>query len=436
MSIQCPVCLSENNENAITCGVCGAALQANNSSPSYHLPNNSILQQGKYQITKILGEGGFGITYEGVDLINPKKVAIKENWPEKGIRQGTTIIWPHTITPQNRQWQLKKFATEAQFIAQCSHPSIVKVYDWFEENNTAYMVMGLVVGKPLSEILKEETLSTKRVKKYFLQIAEALKIVHEANLLHRDIKPENIIIDQNDRAVLIDFGATKEFVAGQTRKMSVTLTPGYAPIEQYSYESKRWPATDIYALCASMYELLTGQLPVEAMERANALLKGSSSDPLIPPRKLNPNISKSMERVILTGMKINVGERFQTVDELLKILTGSGQVAKLIPLKSADSFSEFVLDTSPMIVGRFKLGEQPVDINLENFPGSYTVSRQHGRMYREEDQWKIEDLGSVNGIFIRRSGQSRFSKRISKSEILNSGDAIAFGKVCFLFKYY
>ena len=429
MTIQCPVCLSENNENAITCIFCGAALQANNSSSSYHLPNNSILQQGKYQIKKILGEGGFGITYEGFDLINSRKVAIKENWPEKGIRQGTTIIWPHTITPQNRKWQLQKFATEAQFIAQCSHPSIVKVYDWFEENNTAYMVMGLVVGKTLSQILEEETLSTKRVKKYFLQIAEALKIVHEANLLHRDIKPENIIIDRHDRAVLIDFGATKEFVAGQTRKMSVTLTPGYAPIEQYSYESKRWPATDIYALCASMYELLTGELPAPATERF-------TSETLIPPRNLDPQIDPLLEQIILKGMNMKVQDRFQTVDELLKILTGSGQVAKLIPLKSADSFSEFVLDKSPMIVGRFTPGEQPVDINLENFPGSHTVSRQHGRIYREEGQWKIEDLGSVNGIFIRRSGQSRFSRRITQSEILNSGDAIAFGKVCFLFKKY
>ncbi len=429
MSILCSSCMSDNQENAIACIACGTALQVK-TQPSHFLPNNSILQQGKYQIGNILGDGGFGITYEGVDVANNQKVAIKENWPDKGIRQGTTIIWPYTITPKDRQWQLKKFATEAQYIAQCFHPSIVKVYDWFEENNTAYMTMALVEGKPLSKILKEEgCLSCDRAKHYFLQISEALKVVHDCGLLHRDIKPENIIINRQDRAVLIDFGATKEFVAGQTREMSVTLTRGYAPIEQYSYRSKRWPATDIYALCASMYESLTGELPVDATERF-------ASETLVPPRKLAPQIDSLLEQIILKGMNMKVQDRFQTVDELLKILTGSGQTAKLIPLHYADSLPEFTANKSPTIIGRFEPGEPAVDINLECFSGSYTVSRQHGMLYREQGQWKVKDLDSVNGIYIRRNGQSRFSKKITHSEILNSGDAIAFGKVSFIFKTY
>ena len=429
MSILCPSCMSDNLENAIACIACGAALQVN-SQPSHFLPNNSILGQGKYQIGNILGDGGFGITYQGIDIANNRKVAIKENWPDKGIRQGTTIIWPYTITPKDKQWQLKKFATEAQYIAQCSHPSIVKVYDWFEENNTAYMTMALVEGKPLSRILKEEgCLSCDRAKRYFLQICEALKVIHDRGLLHRDIKPENIIINRHDRAVLIDFGATKEFVAGQTREMSVTLTRGYAPIEQYSYKSKRWPATDIYALCASMYESLTGELPVDATERF-------TSETLIPPGKLAPQIDSLLEQIILKGMSMKVQDRFQTVDELLKILTGSGQIAKLIPLRHADSLPEFTIDKSPTIIGRFEPGEAEVDVNLESFSGSHTVSRQHGVLYREQGQWKVKDLDSVNGIYIRRKGQSRFSQKITHSEILNSGDAIAFGKVSFILKTY
>ena len=429
MSILCSSCMSENQANAIACISCGAALQVN-SQPSHFLPSNSILQQGKYQIGNILGDGGFGITYEGVNVANKQKVAIKENWPDKGIRQGTTIIWPYTITPKDRQWQLKKFAAEAQYIAQCSHPSIVKVYDWFEENNTAYMTMALVEGKPLSKILKEEgCLSSDRAKRYFIQICEALKVIHDRGLLHRDIKPENIIINKRDRAVLIDFGATKEFVAGQTREMSVTLTRGYAPIEQYSYKSKRWSATDIYALCASMYESLTGELPVDATERF-------ASETLIPPRKLAPQLDSLLEQIILKGMNMRVQDRFQTVDELLKILTGSGQTAKLIPLHHADSFPEFIVDKSPIIVGRFEPGEPEVEINLEYFSGSHTVSRQHGMLCREQGQWKIKDLDSVNGIYLRRKGQPRFSQKITRSEILNSGDAIAFGKVSFIFKTY
>lgn len=427
MSTPCPYCYTENNDNAATCISCGSPLTATQLA-TYLLPTDSFLQQGKYQVEKVIGEGGFGITYRGVDLVNSRKVAIKENWPEKAIRQGTTVVWPHTIPPKDRKLQLIKVATEARFLSRCVHPNIVRVYEWFEENNTAYVVMAFVPGKPLSKILEEEGLLPKeRVRRYFIQIAEALRAVHSVHLLHRDIKPENILIDSQDRAVLIDFGATKEFIAGQTRQMSVTLTRGYAPLEQYSYRSKRWPATDIYALSASMYELLTGQLPPEATDRIQ-------SDTLIPPRNLVPGIDPLLEQVLLTGMKMRVQERFQSADELLKVLTGGGQIAKLIPIQPVDSLPEFFLDKSKLIVGRLEPEAPLVDINLDGFPGSKTVSRQHGEIYREAGQWKIRDLGSVNGIFIKPTGQPRFGKRITAPEILNSGDEIAFGKVCFRFQ--
>ncbi|WP_013334920.1 FHA domain-containing serine/threonine-protein kinase [Gloeothece verrucosa] len=394
---------------------------------NYCLPPGTILGQGKYQIESVLGQGGFGITYQGINLVNLRKVAIKENWPENATRQGTTIIWSNNISPKNRIIQLKKVATEAEYIHRCVHPNIVGVYDWFEENNTAYVVMSLIPGKTLFNIFTEKGIFEQSlVKRYFIQITEALKVIHQANLLHRDIKPENIIITPQDIPILIDFGATKEFIAGQTRQMSATLTPGYAPLEQYSYRTKRYPATDIYALCASMYELLTGQLPTTAAERA-------LSDTLIFPRLLNSKIDPDLEKIIIKGMKLRVEERFQNAEELLKELKKITQTAQLMPKELIQKSEAFFLEPKYYIIGRFTDGELPVDINLEGYLGCETVSRKHGVIYPEEEKWKIKDLGSANGIFIKRVGQARFSSRITQPENLNSGDEIAIGKVKFCF---
>jgi eukaryotic-like serine/threonine-protein kinase len=317
MSMQCPACLSDNPSGTANCMSCGyILLDATASSSTYHLATGTLLKQGNYRVENILGEGGFGITYKGTYLANSATVAIKELWPEKAVRQASSITWPSSISPVDRQRQIQKFKLEANYLQKCLHPNVVKVYDWFDENNTVYIVMEFIPGKSLHKILQEEgKLPEDRVKRYFIQIVEALKVVHANNFLHRDIKPDNILIDDRDRAVLIDFGATREFIAGQTREMSVTLTKGYAPLEQYSYQSKRWPATDFYALCASMYELLTGELPAEAVLRAQ-------SETLIFPRKLCPNITVLTEKVILTGMKMKVEERFQTADELINALNG------------------------------------------------------------------------------------------------------------------
>lgn len=319
MSITCPACMTENSDNASFCTVCGFSLTPAGSSSSspYHLPVGALLKQRRYKIEKTLGEGGFGITYKGTDSTNSMGVAIKELWPEKAIRQGNTITWPSSIFPQIKQQQLSKFQLEANYLSKCVHPNIAKVYDWFEENNSAYIVMEFISGKSLDQVWYEEKpLSEERVKGYIIEIASALKIVHTNNLLHRDIKPQNIIIDNQNRAVLIDFGATREFIANQTTNMTKILTHGYAPPEQYLEKDKRYPATDFYALCASMYELLTGELPCECLQRYH-------SETLIPPRQLRPDISPLTEQVILTGMRMKVEERFQTADELIDALKGN-----------------------------------------------------------------------------------------------------------------
>ena len=315
MPTKCPKCSAQNLDTALTCAACSFPLNIL-SSPGYQLPPGTPLQQRKYIIEKTLGEGGFGITYKAIATDISAEVAIKELCPDKFLRQGFEIIWPGSILPKAREEQIQKFKAEAESLQQCVHPNIVRVYDWFEENNTAYLVMEFVEGKSLAQILKtEEKLPEVRIKNYFIQLADALKIVHKNNFLHRDIKPDNIIINSEDKAILIDFGAAREFMAGITKKMTAMLTPGYAPLEQYAHFGKRHPSTDFYAFCASMYHGLTGVIPLASPARMTA-------DTLVPPRQIVPSISRQIERVILTGMKLEAVERFQTADELIDALKG------------------------------------------------------------------------------------------------------------------
>jgi eukaryotic-like serine/threonine-protein kinase len=329
MTISCISCLVENPDGTQRCTSCGSSLDiiitgggAGTSITNPPLPIGTLLKNAQYKVEKWLGEGGFGITYKGIVLSNNATVAIKEMWPERALRNGAQVMWPSLITPQQKLQQLSKFKLEASNQQKCNHPSVAQVYDWFDENNTCYIVMQFIEGKSLSDKFKyQKPLQETIVKKYCLQLSEGLKVVHANNFIHRDIKPDNILIDSQDRAVLIDFGAAREFMSNQSVVQTVILTPGYAPYEQYASAAKRGPSTDFYALFASIYELLTGKVPVDAPDRAASIVN-KSPDPLIPPRQLNPQISAPMERAILIGLQIRAEERFQNADEVIDALNG------------------------------------------------------------------------------------------------------------------
>jgi serine/threonine protein kinase len=310
----CPFCGAEVG-NATICPQCGVTVATPSISVSLSLPLGTKLFGGKYSVGKVLGQGGFGITYMGADTVLSRPVAIKELFPEGCQRNGTTVQ-PTRITPSDFASMKQRFLDEAKLLASLNHPGIVKVYDFFEENNTAYMVMEYLRGKSLAKVVEERggALSEQEAVGYILKVCEALDVVHKAGYLHRDIKPENIIVCGDGRVVLVDFGAARSFMAGRTGRMTVILTPGFAPYEQYATKARFGPTLDIYALGATLYYLLTGRVPVSAPDRVIGVELKSV-------REINGRVSRQVEEAVMKAMAMRVEERPQSVEEFVKLLT-------------------------------------------------------------------------------------------------------------------
>lgn len=324
--MQCPICEADNAANDAICGSCGAALPRSDAAPSHGsaLMVGAKLADGHFTIGKVLGKGGFGITYLGSDMKLRRSVAIKELFPS-GCTRVDTIVQPGGNWPEARfELAKEKFLQEAQTLAQFQHPNICYVHSSFEENNTAYMVMEYIKGNTLLRILKDHgSLDEENSVNCTLQLCEALRTIHNANVLHRDVKPGNILLADDGRVVLIDFGTAREFAAEAINHMTMMLTPGYAPIEQYTQSGKMGPFTDIYAAGATLYHLLTGRQPVAATDRANGAV-------LAQPYQLNPAISRTVSDAVMWAMQISPDQRPQNVDQFLAGLAGreSGPVSR------------------------------------------------------------------------------------------------------------
>ena len=236
-------------------------------------------QLHEYRIDKLIGEGGFGLTYLAFDTNLDKTVAIKEYMPsDHAVRQDQTTIVPKSISSKSMyEWGLKAFVDEAKTLAKFDFINIVRVLRFFEENGTAYLVMEFCDGGALSErvVVADSTDADKtkfvmresQVRKLMTALVGGLEKVHQAQILHRDIKPHNIMFRQDGTPVLIDFGAARQALSEKSQSLTSILTPGYAPIEQYSSKGKLGPWSDIYALAAVAYFCLTGKKPTDATDR-------------------------------------------------------------------------------------------------------------------------------------------------------------------------
>ncbi len=281
---------------------------------------NSFLQGGKYRIVRYISSGGFGCTYEAEHVLLGKRVAVKEFFVKDFCNRDehTCQVTVGTESKKGLVEKLrKKFIDEARALSGLHHPGIVSVSDVFEENGTAYYVMDYINGCSLSDLVRREgPLSESRALGYIRQVCAALSYVHAHGRLHLDIKPGNIMIDQEGNAILIDFGASKQYdeCGGENTSTLMGRTPGYAPLEQLGNDVVKFlSATDIYAVGATLYKLLTGVTPLSA----NRLASGES----LPP--LPAQVSASTRKAVESAMCLNKMQRPQSVSVFLSLLDGN-----------------------------------------------------------------------------------------------------------------
>lgn len=290
----------------------------------YHLQPRTILAE-RYEIGLAVGFGGFGIIYRAWDMQLNTQVAIKEFYPSGLVNRvpGECRI---VVYSGDRRTQFEegktRFLAEARTMAKFSqHPHIVNVYDFFEENNTAYIVMEYLEGVSLKNYLKSVggKLSIEDTLQIINPVMDALKAIHKEGIVHRDVSPDNIFILPDGRIKVIDFGAARLSIGDKEQTLSVVLKPGYAPPEQYRSKSKQGPFTDVYALGATMYRMVTGEVPEESVDR---LIK----DEIKLPSAIDPQMPKKYENIIMTAMAVNASLRFQTIDEMEHALHGNAEV--------------------------------------------------------------------------------------------------------------
>lgn len=280
---------------------------------SYSLQRNTGLI-GRYVIQEVLGQGGFGITYLGIDKLYGNKVAIKEYYPQKiAMRkaQYEDVVTVTSIEEKNNYDKGKKrFLDEAQVMARFNkNEGIVKILDFFEANNTAYIVMEYLEGITLKQYLgKYGVLQFRNLIEMMLPLLEALIEIHSQGLIHRDISPDNIMVQHNGKLKLMDFGAARDYTESGNKSLTVILKPGYAPPEQYQTHGVQGPWTDIYALCATIYKCLTGITPPDAIARV-------MDDKFKEPDQLYGKLSPDIKKILWKGMNIFPEERYQDIGE-------------------------------------------------------------------------------------------------------------------------
>ena len=316
----CPSCMAKLTSADVKCPFCGSELNIENAP--HQLPVNSILN-GRYLVGKMLGAGGFGITYIGYDLRLDGKVAIKEYYPSGIANRGASLTVFPAMDERDGIFDIGKarFLKEAKTLSEfVEDGNIVTLRDYFEENGTAYIVMEYLEGEDLSYYAQEHgRLEMDEALDLLEPAMLALDKVQKKGLIHRDISPSNIMVLSDGRVKVLDFGSARLQNASGEQSLTVMLKHGYAPEEQYRPHGEQGPWTDVYAMSATIYKLITGKTPPAATERM-------FEDTLELPSKLGAKLTPAQERALLHGLALRAPDRTQSMAELAASLRSKKKI--------------------------------------------------------------------------------------------------------------
>ena len=326
---RCLGCMAEYESEYGICPYCGYEPGTSAESPLHMEPGTRL--KDRYLVGKVLGYGGFGITYIAFDTLLNQRVAIKEYLPSEFATRMAGENRVSVFTGKKEEQfadGLIKFVDEARRLAKFqSEDGIVRVLDSFESNNTAYIVMEYLEGETLTAYLaREGIISPKYAVNLLRPVIQSLEIIHRAGIIHRDIAPDNIFLTTDGRVKLIDFGAARYATTSHSRSLTIIIKPGYSPEEQYRSRGEQGPHTDVYALAAVLYRMVTGVTPPDALER-KAVLENKKKDILKQPSKCC-HISSNLENAILNAMNVQVEDRTKTVEAFWNELTSTKPVRR------------------------------------------------------------------------------------------------------------
>lgn len=342
---QCMGCMEIYQDNTNVCPYCGY-VEGTATENTLHIEPGAILNN-RYIVGRVLGYGGFGVTYIAWDSLLEQKVAIKEFLPSEFA---TRMLGRMEITifsgDKEKQFMegLVKFVEEAKKLAKFNNvPGIIKIFDCIEENNTAYIIMELLEGESLSTRLeREKKMSADTAISMLLPVMESLRQVNSQGIIHRDIAPDNIFITKQNEIKLIDFGAARYATTSLSRSLTIIIKPGYSPEEQYRSLGDQGSWTDVYSIGATLYRMITGEVPCDSMER-RAYLEQNGEDMLKPISKYSNRITKSQENAILNAMNVKIHERTPDMNRLIEELTSVTDIQRIEGRKNKISMMGFPL---------------------------------------------------------------------------------------------